>query len=46
MIQNIWKSWKNNYLHTLKQRNKWVIPENNRKVNDTVVIKEDDTTPC
>ncbi|XP_073841184.1 uncharacterized protein [Musca autumnalis] len=37
--------WKNEYLKELTKRNKWKNPDENVKVNDMVVIKEDNIPP-
>lgn len=41
MSQGFWKQWSQEYLHTLQQRNKWTAPQNNLKLNDSVLIKDD-----
>lgn len=37
--------WKNEYLKELTKRNKWKTPVENVKVNDLVVIKDDNIAP-
>lgn len=45
LAQSFWKQWSQNYLHTLQQRQKWFKCTNNLKLNDLVLIKEDDSPP-
>lgn len=39
--QDFWSRWKNEYLHTLQQRNKWYLHAPAPKVGDLVVIVND-----
>lgn len=43
--QNFWKRWSVEYLNLLQPRGKWVNTSHNLKVNDLVLIKDDDTPP-
>jgi len=43
--QSFWKSWSKDYLTQLQERNKWRKPFENLKVNDLVLIKEDNLPP-
>ncbi|XP_058987604.1 uncharacterized protein LOC131806835 [Musca domestica] len=43
--QRLCVRWKNEYLKELTKRNKWKNPDENVKVNDMVVIKEDNIPP-
>ncbi|XP_055941843.1 uncharacterized protein LOC129971891 [Argiope bruennichi] len=45
MVQVIWKRWQNNYLSTLQQRHKWIIKNQNLKIGDMVLLKEENL-PC
>ncbi|GFX99452.1 uncharacterized protein TNCV_1080961 [Trichonephila clavipes] len=40
-----WKRWHLEYLNQLQQRTKWNIPRRNLKVNDMVLVKEDNLPP-
>lgn len=45
-LKNVfWKRWHREYLNTLQVRKKWHKIHNNIKVNDLVLIKEDNTPP-
>ncbi|GFU22225.1 integrase catalytic domain-containing protein [Trichonephila clavipes] len=46
IVQQIWKRWSNNYLSTLQNRNKWYSGENNVKIHDMVILKEDNLPVC
>lgn len=39
--QAFWRTWANDYLHTLQQRVKWHQSKDNIKIGDVVVIKSD-----
>lgn len=41
ITQHFWNRWKNEYLHTLQQRYKWTSHTEPPKVDDLVLIKED-----
>lgn len=41
MSQHFWNRWKNDYLHTLQQRYKWTSHTEPPKLDDLVLIKED-----
>ena len=41
LANQFWSRWKNEYLVTLQQRNKWQSKKRNFQVNDVVLIKED-----
>lgn len=45
MVNNIWKRWSQEYLHTLQQRGKWQFSKDNISVGDLVIIKEDNLPP-
>ena len=36
-----WSRWKHEYLVNLQQRQKWLHPKRNFKVNDIVIVKDD-----
>ncbi|GFW39216.1 DUF5641 domain-containing protein [Trichonephila clavipes] len=40
-----WKRWHLEYLNQLQQRTKWNKPRRNLKVNDMVLVKEDNLPP-
>lgn len=44
--KDFWNRWKNEYLTTLQQRNKWKIPYENIKVGTTVLIKDGNSHPA
>lgn len=43
--QLFWKRWSTDYLHSLQQRTKWYNATDNVKVNDLVILKEDNVPP-
>lgn len=43
--QTFWKRWSVDYLSRLQNRPKWLKPFQNLKVNDLVLLKEDNTPP-
>ncbi|XP_073842371.1 uncharacterized protein [Musca autumnalis] len=43
--QRLCLRWKEEYLKELTKRNKWKNPDDNVKVNDMVVVKEDNIPP-
>lgn len=49
MVQNMnkqfWKKWSSDYLQSLQSRTKWRKPTPNMKVDDIVLIKEDNIPP-
>lgn len=44
-IQSFWKRWQTEYLGNLQQRSKWRIRADSIKINDMVLVKEDNTPP-
>ena len=42
--QLFWKRWTTEYLNQLQNRSKWLLPYDNIKVNDLVLIKDNNTT--
>ena len=44
-LQNFWKAWKDDYLHTLQQRNKWQGDKVNVKLGDICIIKDENHKP-
>lgn len=48
-MQNIsnqfWKRWSSEYLQQLQARSKWRSPDKNIKINDIVLVKEDNLPP-
>ncbi|CAL8069017.1 unnamed protein product [Orchesella dallaii] len=44
-IQHFWQRWRDEYLVTLQQRHKWFRKEENVKIDDLVIIKEDNSPP-
>lgn len=45
MLQHLWDRWHNEYLSTLINRSKWLIPQRNIEVGDLVIVKEDNVPP-
>ena len=45
MYQGFWKRFHLEYLNTLQQRTKWKQPQDNLKINDIVLVIEDNTQP-
>lgn len=46
LVQQFWRRWHDEYLTTLNQLNKVVKPVNQLKINDVVILKEDNTPPA
>ncbi len=46
MTQHFWNRWRNEYLSTLQQRQKWRREQKNFAVGDLVIIKEDNIPPA
>lgn len=44
-IQQFWKHWHNEYLHTLQQRNKWIKSIDNIRVGTIVLINDPNLPP-
>lgn len=45
LAQNFWLRWTNDYLHHLQQRRKWQHAQTPLKINDLVVIKDENQPP-
>ncbi|GBM11927.1 hypothetical protein AVEN_209626-1 [Araneus ventricosus] len=45
-VQTIWKRWSLSYLNGLQQRKKWVVNNENLKIRDMVLIREENRPPC
>ncbi|XP_054713000.1 uncharacterized protein LOC129222513 [Uloborus diversus] len=45
LFQSFWKRWHKDYLCQLQGRSKWTRTQPNLKINDLVIIKEDNTPP-
>ncbi|XP_031346826.1 uncharacterized protein LOC116173472 [Photinus pyralis] len=45
MKKEIWKAWSSEYLHNLQQRYKWKTKNDNIKINDIVLVKDDNLSP-
>ncbi|GBN27766.1 hypothetical protein AVEN_31073-1 [Araneus ventricosus] len=45
-VQTIWKRWSLFYLNGLQQRKKWVVNNENLKIGDMVLIREENLSPC
>lgn len=45
MHQHLWKRWYSEYIMTLSQRTKWKTETQNLKINDSVIVKEDNIPP-
>lgn len=43
--QDVWKRWKNEYLHNLQDRKKWKQAKKESKIGDMVLLKEDNLPP-
>ncbi|GFU01433.1 uncharacterized protein TNCV_1994611 [Trichonephila clavipes] len=46
MKLGFWRKWKIDYLSNLQNRTKWKSPNNNFKVGEIVIIKEDNIPPA
>ena len=42
LAEQFWKRWVREYLPTLSKRQKWTTPRRNLKVNDLVLVKNED----
>ncbi|GBM14797.1 hypothetical protein AVEN_10801-1 [Araneus ventricosus] len=45
-VQTIWKRWSLSYLNGLQQRKKWIVNNENLKIGDVVLIREENLPPC
>ncbi|GBM37010.1 hypothetical protein AVEN_31858-1 [Araneus ventricosus] len=45
-VQTIWKRWSLSYLNGLQQRKNWVVNNENLKIGDMVLIREENLPPC
>ena len=43
LVEQFWKNWREGYLTSLQNRNKWAVPSPNIKINDIVLIKDKST---
>ena len=41
-----WKRWRSEYLTLLQKRRKWIVPQENLKLNSLVLIKDDKAPRC
>lgn len=46
IVQNFWKRWRTDYLHTLQNRPKWAEEQENLKAGDIVLLRHPDHPPC
>ncbi|GBM35801.1 hypothetical protein AVEN_108988-1 [Araneus ventricosus] len=46
LVQTIWKRWSLSYLNGLQQRKKLVVNNENLKIGDMVLIREENLSPC
>lgn len=45
LVQRFWKLWRESYLHTLQQRNKWTTKFENIKLDTLVLLQDDNLAP-
>ena len=45
MVKDFWKRWQNEFLTQLQQRSKWLKNVENIKIDDLIIIKEDNYPP-
>lgn len=45
LFQEVWRFWSADYLNLLRDRQKWKVNKENIKVNDVVLVKEDNIAP-
>lgn len=45
MMQHFWKTWSQQYLHTLQTRHKWNSHKSNPKLGDLVLLMDNNTPP-
>lgn len=43
---SFWKRWQLEYISSLQQRNKWQVAEDNFKIDDLVLIKDNNLPPA
>lgn len=41
ITNDFWQRWRNEYISNLQTRTKWTQPSDNLKINDLVIVKED-----
>lgn len=41
LSDNFWYRWRSEYVHHLTQRQKWILPQKNIKVDDVVLLKDE-----
>ncbi|KAJ0169568.1 hypothetical protein K1T71_014753 [Dendrolimus kikuchii] len=46
MVQCFWRRWKNEYLTNFFERHKWAVRSLDFKINDIVLVKEDNLPPA
>lgn len=46
LIEQFWGRWKKEYLLNISKRQKWHLSQRNLKVNDIVIIKDDNLPRC
>ena len=44
-MQGFWKSWHTDYLHTLQERSKWKQKSIEYRINDVVLLKDNNLPP-
>lgn len=45
VFQTFWRRWSNEYLHTLQAKARWLVGEENIKLGELVLIKENCSSP-
>lgn len=45
LAQQFWKSWRQDYIAGLQRRNKWYLVHTNLKVNDMVLLQDENSPP-
>ncbi|XP_054653604.1 uncharacterized protein LOC129193043 isoform X1 [Dunckerocampus dactyliophorus] len=46
LIEQFWSRWRKEYLLNISTRQRWHLPQRNLKVNDIVIIKDDNLPRC
>ena len=44
-LQGFWKRWATEYINTLQSRTKWQTPQESLKIDDLVIVREDNLPP-
>ncbi|XP_025204443.1 uncharacterized protein LOC112601188 [Melanaphis sacchari] len=45
VFQSFWRRWSNEYLHTLQTKGRWLVNQENLKLGELVIIKDNNSSP-